>query len=99
MRKFDYSFLKNGSVPADLLNALTGIYSLRSEDNGRKRRFPNIYSELEKIARVQSVRGSNAIEGIVTDDPAKAMEMSKEKNVSRGEYMQTILFNAMADII
>ncbi len=39
------------------------------------------------------------IEGIVTDDPAKAMEMSKEKNVSRGEYMQTILFNAMVDII
>lgn len=68
MRKFDYSFLKTGSVPTELLNALTGIYSMRAEDNGRKQRFPNIYSELEKIARVQSVRGSNAIEGIITTD-------------------------------
>lgn len=39
------------------------------------------------------------IEGIVTDDPSKALGVSKEKNVSRGEYMQTVLFNAMSEIM
>jgi len=68
MRKFDYSFLKNGSIPADLANLLAGIYSLRTADEMRKSRFAGAYSELEKIAKVQSVKGSNAIEGIVTTD-------------------------------
>ena len=68
MRKFDYSFLRNGSIPADLINLLTGIYSLKTSDAIRKSRFTTVYSDLEKIARVQSVKGSNAIEGIVTTD-------------------------------
>ena len=34
----------------------------------RKESNQSIYTELEKIARVQSVKGSNAIEGIVTTD-------------------------------
>ena len=34
----------------------------------KKSKNKSIYTELEKIARVQSVKGSNAIEGIVTTD-------------------------------
>lgn len=68
MRKFDYSFLKNGNVPSDFVNLIAGIYSLKSFDSIRKSRFETVYSELEKIAKVQSVKGSNAIEGIVTTD-------------------------------
>ena len=68
MRKFDSSFLRNGSIPADLIDLLTGIYSVKTSDAIRKRRFTTVYSDLEKIARVQSVKGSNAIEGIVTTD-------------------------------
>ena len=68
MRRFDYSFLKNGSVPADLTNLLTGIYSMKSLDEVRKTKYSPIYTELERIAKVQSVKGSNAIEGILTTD-------------------------------
>lgn len=68
MRRFDYSFLKDGGVPADLVNLLTGIYSMKTMDETRKNKYSSIYTELEKVAKVQSVKGSNAIEGIVTSD-------------------------------
>ena len=68
MRIFDYTFLKDGTIPADLLNLITNIYSLKSKDDLRKNEYTSIYSELKKIAIVQSVKGSNAIEGIITTD-------------------------------
>lgn len=34
----------------------------------QKRTFQEIFTELSKIAKVQSVKSSNAIEGIVTTD-------------------------------
>lgn len=68
MRKFDYTFLKVGNVPANLINILTGIYSMCEVDNQRQSSYKTIYTELEKVAKVQSIKSSNAIEGIVTSD-------------------------------
>ena len=68
MRKFDYSFLDNGMLPADLIDITGGIYSLRTAAGTRKEVFKTVFTELEKVARVQSVKNSNAIEGIVTSD-------------------------------
>ena len=68
MRKFDYSFLKLGMVPAELIDVTNGINSFRIASNERKERFKEIFTELEKVARIQSIKSSNAIEGIVTTD-------------------------------
>jgi len=68
MRKFDYSFLNNGLLPAKLLNLTTSIYSLRTMVGTRKEEYAKVFTELEAVARVQSVKSSNAIEGIVTSD-------------------------------
>lgn len=68
MRKFDYTFLEEKNIPGRLINVLTNIYSLKSNNDIRKEKYPIIYTELEKIAIIQSVKGSNAIEGIVTTD-------------------------------
>lgn len=68
MRKFDYSFLDNGLLPTKLVNLTSVIYSLKTSSNIRKDEFEKIFTELEKIAKVQSVKSSNAIEGIVTSD-------------------------------
>ena len=45
----------------------------------REENNKSIYTELEKIARVQSVKGSNAIEGIVTTD-ARIKEIVDENS-------------------
>ncbi len=68
MRKFDYSFLDNGLLPSGLINITSSIASLRVSAEIRKLEYKNAYEKLESIARVQSVKSSNAIEGIVTSD-------------------------------
>lgn len=68
MRKFDYSFLDNGLLPSNLVNTTGLIYSLKTGAEIRKDEYEKIFTELEKIAKVQSVKSSNEIEGIVTTD-------------------------------
>jgi Fic family protein len=68
MRKFDYSFLKNGLLPVKIINLASNIASLKTIGEVRKDEHIRIFSELENIAKVQSIKSSNAIEGIVTSD-------------------------------
>lgn len=74
MHRFDYSFLKNGMLPAKFVNLSSEISSLRTLADIRQNDFTDIYKGLESIAKVQSVKSSNAIEGILTsDDRIKAI--------------------------
>lgn len=68
MHKFDYSFLEKGLLPASLINLTANIAVLSAKSDERKESFKNIFTSLENIAKVQSVKSSNAIEGIVTSD-------------------------------
>jgi Fic family protein len=68
MRKFDYSFLSNGLLPARLVNLTASIASLKTMAGIRKKEHTRVFTELEAIAKVQSVKNSNAIEGIVSSD-------------------------------
>lgn len=68
MRRFEYSFLDHGLLPARLLNLSAGIVSLKTMAGVRKREQLRIFTELEQLAKIQSVKSSNAIEGIVTGD-------------------------------
>ena len=68
MRKFDYSFLNDGLLPANLVTITASIASLKTMANVRKEDYQSIFTELESVAKVQSVKSSNAIEGIVTSD-------------------------------
>ncbi|MEG0710244.1 MAG: Fic family protein [Longicatena sp.] len=68
MRKFDYSFLNNGLLPSKLLNLTSSIYSLRTMAGTRKEEYAKVFTALEAIAKIQSVKSSNEIEGITTSD-------------------------------
>lgn len=68
MRKFDYTFLNNGLLPASLVNLTSNIASLKTMAGIRKEENTKIFTELELVAKIQSVKSSNAIEGIVTSD-------------------------------
>ena len=68
MRKFDYGFLDNGLLPANLIDITTGIYSLKAAAGERKAQYSTVFTKLESFAKVQSVKSSNAIEGIITSD-------------------------------
>ena len=68
MRVFDYSFLKSLRVPASFLGLTNKIYDLRRAEEEKRRMYPGMFTSLQKIAVVQPVKGSNAIEGIITTD-------------------------------
>ena len=68
MRRFDYSFLNNGLLPANLVNLTSSIASLKTMAGVRKEEFAKVFRELEAVAKIQSIKSSNAIEGIVTSD-------------------------------
>ena len=78
MHLFDYSFLRKQTVPADLMSRVAKIadYSVREE--ARKKEFPEVFIGLESISRLQSVKGSNAIEGILTTDKRIGEIVSKK---------------------
>lgn len=68
MHKFDYSFLTYGFLPSQLVNVTSSISSLKTAAEFRKNEYQNIFTELEAVAKIQSVKTSNEIEGIVTSD-------------------------------
>ena len=87
MKKFDYSFLDNGLLPANLINLTGAIYSLKTGAEIRKDEYEKIFTELEKIAKVQSVKNSNAIEGIITsDERIRAIVNQSSKPLNHNEF-------------
>lgn len=78
MHIFDYSYLKNDLLPAKLVNLTSNISALRVLAAERRNRFTQAHSELERIAKRESVKASNAIEGIVTTDARLAQLMNGE---------------------
>ena len=68
MRRFDYSFLRNIKVPVNFMTFTNAIYTIKNLEEEKKNIYPDIFTALQKIAIVQSVKGSNEIEGIVTTD-------------------------------
>lgn len=88
MRKFDYSFLNNALLPANLINLTSGIASLKTMAGVRKQEHMKVFTELEAVAKIQSVKSSNAIEGIVTSDERIAAIVNQDStpmNHTEGE--------------
>ena len=88
MRKFDYSFLNNGLLPSNFINLTSSIASLKTMAGVRKEEFAKVFTELEAVAKVQSVKSSNALEGIVTSDERIAAIVNQDSaplNHTEGE--------------
>ncbi|MBQ7153136.1 MAG: Fic family protein [Clostridia bacterium] len=67
MHRFDYSFLKK-PVPGNIVGLTNIISDLRTKEEFRKLQYSETFEILRHKAIVESVKGSNAIEGIVTTD-------------------------------
>lgn len=68
MQIFDYSFLKDDLLPAQLVTYAANISTLKVMTSMRRNENAAAFRQLESIARIESVKASNAIEGIITTD-------------------------------
>ena len=67
MHRYDYSFLKK-SVPSHIVGLTDIISDLRTKEEFRKLQYSETFEILRQKAIIESVKGSNAIEGIITTD-------------------------------
>jgi len=68
MRKYDYSFIENLPLPSSIFGSMHRILSMNDILEQSIEGNPIIFSKLMEIASVESVKGSNAIEGIGSTD-------------------------------
>ena len=68
MHIFDYSMLKNELLPAQLVNLTANVSALSVMSGMRREANQDAFRALETLAKIDSVKASNAIEGIVTTD-------------------------------
>lgn len=86
MRKFDYSFLKRTSIPTHLIDSAFRMGVLRSSMEDYRKLSPNVFDHLESVARMQSVKASNEIEGItITDERMRAIVNQNSEPLNHNE--------------
>lgn len=56
MRRFDYSFLKRSSVPADIVSSASSIYEMKVQAEMRQADFADVFLAMESVAKIQSVK-------------------------------------------
>lgn len=99
MHRFDYSFLRTASFPADIVSKASSIESMRCRGESVIRSHPAVVSDMEAAARVMSIRESNAIEGIVTSDD-RLMAIATGSTAPRGHSESEIAgYRDVLDII
>lgn len=65
MHIYDYSFLAE-QTPGSLMNISNILFDLRAKDEVRRESNKSVYDAMRHAAIIDSVRASNAIEGIIT---------------------------------
>ncbi len=84
MRKFDYNFLAD-EIPSNIAGTSDIISDLRAKEGFRKLQYEDAFDKLREKAIIESVRGSNAIEGIVTTDDRIRAIVEGNKPVTHDE--------------
>ena len=97
MRHFDYRGLA-GTLDARLTNLVSIIYDLRARNDLRGQQDAAGFERLKQAAVIESVRGSNAIEGIVTTKSRLTELMQGAKPYTHGEQEIVGYKNALQEI-
>ena len=82
-----------------MLNRALKIQEFRIRMKGIRDDTPSIFTELESIAKIQSVKGSNAIEGIVTSDERITAIVNKKSEPRNHNEMEIAGYRDALNII
>lgn len=99
MRTFDYSFLKHPSFSQDILKLGLIIHEIKSDEETKKTLAPKLFEQLATLAKVASVKASNAIEGIRTSDKRLlSMMQGTSQPITRNE-LEIVGYRDALDLI
>lgn len=84
MRKYDYKFLKN-ETPGKIIRLSNVISELNIKESFQKQQYNDSFDKLKNNAIIESIKGSNAIEGIITTDDRIKEIVSGSKALTHDE--------------
>lgn len=89
MRTFNYEDTAQQLLTPRIVNLLTSIHEYRGKQTSYADLKPNVLNKMVELARVQSTKASNRIEGIVTTDK-RLEEIVNDKSEPRNRSEQEI---------
>lgn len=78
MRKFNYLELMDLSLPASIYNMIADIHEYKGKQELYVENYPDVLDKMIDVAKIQSTKSSNAIEGIYTND-SRLKKLMKKK--------------------
>ncbi len=78
MRKFDYSGLMELSLPVRMYQTITQIHEYKGKQALYVENYSDILERMVDVAKIQSTKASNALEGIYTND-TRLQDLMKKK--------------------
>ncbi len=78
MRTFNYLKLMDLSLPVNIYHIIAGIHEHKGKQELYVENYPDVLEKMIDVAKVQSTKSSNAIEGIYTND-VRLRELMKQK--------------------
>lgn len=78
MRTFNYLKLMELSLPVSIYHMIAGIHEYKGKQELYVENYPDILEKMIDVAKIQSTKSSNAIEGIYTND-TRLKELMKKK--------------------
>lgn len=86
MRSYDYGFIENLSLPSGIFGPMHRILSMNDMLEQSIEGNPALFSKLMEIASIESVKGSNAIEGIgSTDERVRGIVLHNTEPIGHDE--------------
>jgi len=99
MREFDYSKLLNLNIPAKIYDLISKIYEYKGKQELYVSNYSDVLDKMVEVAKIQSTKSSNAIEGISTND-TRLEELMNKKSEPRNRNEEEIYgYREVLDII
>lgn len=99
MRKFNYSKLISLNIPANMYDLISKIYEYKGKQELYVANFSNVLDKMIEVAKIQSTKSSNAIEGISTNDTRLEELMNKKSEPKNRNEEEIYGYREVLDII
>lgn len=99
MREFNYSNLLSLNIPANMYDLISKIYEYKGKQDLYIANFSDVLDKIIEVAKIQSTKSSNAIEGISTNDTRLEELMSKKSEPKNRNEEEIYGYREVLDII
>ena len=99
MREFNYLKLMELSLPVNIYHTIAKIHEYKGKQELYVKNYPDILDKMIDVAKIQSTKSSNAIEGIYTNDARLNELMNKKTEPGNRNEEEIAGYRHVLDII